>query len=119
MQKIDLCKKNRRCDNAIHLVNVATGGCLSRKGSVSEECSDGTFWEYLDDATLRVTGDNSSTGFARLMKRTPGLEIVGEVKYKTTCAGQSCEGSVPQDWFRWDIGEEPEEPCKPWKPCKP
>ena len=90
-------------------------------GLVSDECSDGIFWEYLDDNTLMVTDDdNSSTGFARLMKRTPGLEIDEEVQFKATCAGKPCPSdTVPQDWFRWDIGEEPEEPCKPWKPCKP
>ena len=84
------------CDSGVHLVNVATGGCLNVEGLVSDECD--TVWQHLDDATLFGSDDNAS-GFARLMKRTPGLRIVEEVKYKTNIP----QSGVPQDWFRWDI----------------
>ena len=40
------------CDQAIHLVNVATGGCLTQEGSVSEECLNDIFWEPWDIAHI-------------------------------------------------------------------
>merc|ERR1712010_168189 len=52
------------CDEAIHLVNVATGGCLTQEGSVSEECLNDIFWEHHNDGTLSVSGQ--VVGFARL-----------------------------------------------------
>ena len=82
------------CDEAIHLVNVATGGCLTQEGSVSEECSNDIIWEHHNDGTLSVSGQ--AVGFARLYKKKTALAIAKEVKYK----GED-KGGVAQDWFRW------------------
>jgi len=101
-----------QCYSAIHLVNVATGGCLTsssegKGGLVSaDECRDNSFWELWDGTLMRwgqrnVDGDygffsESFFEFARLVKRKSALRIVNEVKYlKGT--------STPWDWFLWDI----------------
>merc|ERR1712203_3053 len=59
------CKKG-----ATHLVNVATGGCLTLEGSVSDECD--TVWEHGDNGVVSGTGtlfgkvmtDDNASGFA-------------------------------------------------------
>ena len=100
------------CDGAIHLKNVATGGCLMHDGVLSDECSNGIFWEHYDDGTLFMWGQvekddgfgfysESVFGYARFYKRKTDLKIVQDVKYKVKCGNQPCETSVPQDWFRW------------------
>merc|ERR1711955_25051 len=95
------------CDDAIHLKNVATGGCLTAEGVLSDECWNRTWWYLLDDGTLYVFGQvwrgypHSIIGYARFFKRKTALQIVEEVKYKVTCGDQPCEANVPWDWFRW------------------
>merc|ERR1712212_552014 len=99
-----------QCSGAIHLVNVATGGCLTREGKgglvSTDECRDNSFWELWDGTLMRwgqrnVDSDygffsESFFEFARLVKRKSALKIVNEVKYlKGT--------STPWDWFLWDI----------------
>merc|ERR1712212_1074776 len=99
-----------QCYSAIHLVNVATGGCLTREGkgglASTDECRDNSFWELWDGTLMRwgqrnVDSDygffsESFFEFARLVKRKSALKIVNEVKYlKGT--------STPWDWFLWDI----------------
>ena len=70
---------------------------MNLEGSVSDECN--TVWQLQgDDATLFGT-DGVASGFARLMKKSPGLRISEEVKYKTNIPQEG----VPQDWFRWDF----------------
>merc|ERR1712212_221862 len=101
-----------QCYSAIHLVNVATGGCLTREGKgglvSTDECRDNSFWELYDGILSRwgqkkVDSDygwfsESFFEYARLVKRKSALRIVDpdEVKYlKGT--------STPWDWFLWDI----------------
>merc|ERR1712212_6180 len=100
-----------QCYSAIHLVNVATGGCLTREGKgglvSTDECRDNSFWELWDGTLMRwgqrnVDSDygwfsESFFEFARLVKRKSALRIVNpdEVKYiKGT--------ETPWDWFLWD-----------------
>merc|ERR1712212_307896 len=100
-----------QCYSAIHLVNVATGGCLAREGNQglvsADECRDNVFWELYDGmlscwGSKMVDSDygffsESFYEFARLVKRKPALRIVDpdEVKYlKGT--------ETPWDWFLWD-----------------
>ena len=80
-----------------NLVNVATGGCLTRKGKgalVSSECEENAYWWYNDeDATLE---EETSWEWARLVKRKSALRIVSEMKY--------LKGThIPWGWFQWDI----------------
>ena len=81
-------------------------------GVLSDECSNGIFWEHYDDGTLFMWGQvekddgfgfysESVFGYARFYKRKTDLKIVQDVKYKVKCGNQPCETSVPQDWFRW------------------
>merc|ERR1719153_1040744 len=95
-----------------HLKNVATGGCLTIEGVLSE-CRDLVYWEHRDDGTLYVWGTvdvcgpdcvgwlQNVWGYARFFKRKTALQIVEEVKYKVTCGDQPCETEVPWAWFRW------------------
>jgi len=106
-----------RCESAVHLKNVATGGCLTIEGVLSE-CRDLVYWEHRDDGTLFVWGWGTvdvcgpdgkdcvellqnALGYARFYKRKTALQIVQEVKYKVTCGDQPCETEVPWAWFRW------------------
>ena len=89
------------CEGATHLVNVATGGCLTLEATVSEECD--TVWQHGDDGVVDGTGTlfgssmtDGTSGFGRLMKRSPGLRIVPEVNLKVGT-------SIIQDWFLWGI----------------
>ena len=80
-----------------NLVNVATGGCLTRKGKgalVSSECEENSYWWYNEeDATLE---EETSFEWARLMKRRSALRIVSEIRY--------LKGThIPWGWFQWDI----------------
>merc|ERR1712179_398871 len=100
------------CESAVHLKNVATGGCLTTEGVLSE-CRDLVYWEHRDDGTLYVwwwwcvcvcvcVGWLQNVwGYARFYKRKTALQIVQEVKYKVTCGDQPCETEVPWAWFRW------------------
>ena len=79
-----------------NLVNVATGGCLTRKrkgASVSSECEENSYWWYNDeDATVE---EETSFKWARLVKRKSALRIVSEMKY--------LKGThTPWGWFQWD-----------------
>ena len=101
-----------QCYSAIHLVNVATRGCLTREGKgglVSvNECRDNSFWELYNGMLSRwgskfVDSDygwfsESFYEFARLVKRKSAFQIVNpdEVKYRKGT-------ETPWDWFLWDI----------------
>ena len=102
-----------QCYSAIHLVNVATGGCLTRdegKGGLvsTNECRDNSFWELYNGMLSRwgskfVDSDygwfsESFYEFARLVKRKSAFQIVNpdEVKYRKGT-------ETPWDWFLWDI----------------
>ena len=101
------------CDYAVHLKNVATGGCLTTEGAMSE-CRDNIWWSHHDDGTLFMSGyvekddgfgvySEMVVGFARFRKRKTALQVVQEVKNKVKCGNQPCEKEVPQDWFRWAL----------------
>ena len=102
-----------RCDYAVHLKNVATGGCLTSEG-VLDECRDNIWWAHMHDGTLWLYGSVEKDDgfgvysetvfrFARFYKRKTALQIVEEVKYKVTCGDQPCETTVPWAWFRWAL----------------
>ena len=93
----------RNCDwpheagTGMNLVNVATGGCLAKKGKkglVSSKCKKDSVWFYaMQTGTLRET---TSSTWARLVKKKSALKIVKNIRFfKGT--------TTPLDWFRWDI----------------
>merc|ERR1712039_1059058 len=64
--------KCKGAKGATHLVNVATGGCLTLEATVSDECD--TVWEHGDDGVVDGTGTlfgssktDETSGFVRLV----------------------------------------------------
>merc|ERR1719392_363250 len=73
-----------RCDYAVHLKNVATGGCLTTEGVLSE-CRDNIFWEHYDDGgTLSFWGQvEKDDGFGVYSESV--LDLLASSKERLHC----------------------------------
>merc|ERR1712013_18248 len=87
----------RHCDSITNVVNVATGGCLTKKKKdivVAKKCKSSSNWSY-DDETGTMKEENTGT-WARMKKKKSAVNMVSEIKYlKGT--------QTPWAWFQWDI----------------
>merc|ERR1719513_476966 len=87
----------RHCDSITNVVNVATGGCLTKKKKdivVGKKCKSSSNWSY-DDETGTMKEENTGT-WARMKKKKSAVNMVSEIKYlKGT--------QTPWAWFQWDI----------------
>ena len=87
----------RHCDSITNVVNVATGGCLTKKKKdivVTKKCKSSSNWSY-DDETGTMKEENTGT-WARMKKKKSAVNMVSEIKYlKGT--------QTPWAWFQWDI----------------
>merc|ERR1719495_2225553 len=87
----------RQCDSITNVVNVATGGCLTKKKKdvvVSKRCKSKSNWSYNEE-TGTMKEENTGT-WARMKKKKSAVNMASEVKYlKGT--------KTPWAWFQWDI----------------
>merc|ERR1712013_696905 len=87
----------RHCDSITKVVNVATGGCLTKRKKdivVAKKCKSSSNWSY-DDETGTMKEENTGT-WARMKKKKSAVNMVSEIK--------SLKGTqTPWAWFQWDI----------------
>merc|ERR1719495_1563874 len=87
----------RQCDSITNVVNVATGGCLTKKKKdvvVSKRCKSNSNWSYKEESGT-MKEENTGT-WARMKKKKSAVNMASEVKYlKGT--------KTPWAWFQWDI----------------
>merc|ERR1712212_245551 len=100
-----------QCYSAIHLVNVATGGCLTREGkgglASTDECRDNSFWELYDGilslslSMLVLSNGSLPCGLSTLMRLST---LKGPPPHGIGSSGTSRMCNQPQ------LSEDPEEP---------
>merc|ERR1712130_1001449 len=97
-----------RCESAVHLKNVATGGCLTIEGVLSE-CRDLVYWEHRDDGTRCVWARweglcgiaSERFGICSFLQKEDCSADCSRGQVQVTCGDQPCETEVPWAWFRW------------------